>query len=218
MSKMLEKLGVYDLVVILLTGSIILTLSIMYIQLTDIIELPEDTQVSETFLFLVFSYFIGVVFQEIGSWICSLTIDKNNKIVCSTFQDLSNTRYHLSQDERDGIINYIKEKKQSKSISEYSAYSYCKYYVFENCKTTEIKRDLTLAGMSRSFSIFFAVLTVVSVINFFGHFSLPIVMIAITSLFFSILFYVRFIRFQKIRYINIFRMFYYSVVQFKKSR
>lgn len=209
---MLEKLGVYDLVVVLLTGSIILTLSIIYIQFTSIIELPEVVQVSETLLFLVISYFIGIVFQEVGSWVCNLAIDKNHTIICSTLHDSRNSRYHLSQDECDGIFDYIKGKMRTKEVSEYSVYSFCKYYVYKNCKTNELKRDLTLAGMSRSFFIFFVLLFVVSTIYYFGHLSSSILIIAIFSLLLSVLFFVRFIRFQKLRYIKVFRLFYYSAI------
>lgn len=65
-SAILDKLGIYDLIAVLLPGISILTFSVLVIQYVYKIEI-KGLQINETLTFLVLSYFIGLIFQEIGS-------------------------------------------------------------------------------------------------------------------------------------------------------
>lgn len=69
MSKILDKLGIYDLVAVLLAGISISTFTILVLQLIYKIPIDTNLQVNETLLFFVLSYFLGLIFQEISSFI-----------------------------------------------------------------------------------------------------------------------------------------------------
>ena len=69
LSKILDKFGIYDLVGVLLSGISISTLSLLVLQLVYGIQVNIELHVSETLSFLVISYFLGLIFQELGSFV-----------------------------------------------------------------------------------------------------------------------------------------------------
>ena len=75
MSKIFDKLGIYDLVAVLLSGICMSTFSILVFQLIYNVPVTMDVHVDETVLFFVLSYFLGLIFQETGSFIKKL--DRN---------------------------------------------------------------------------------------------------------------------------------------------
>ena len=79
MSKILDKLGIYDLVAVLLAGISISTFTILVLQLIYKIPIDTNLQVNETLLFFVLSYFLGLIFQEISSFIQKKSTHKNNR-------------------------------------------------------------------------------------------------------------------------------------------
>lgn len=68
MNKILDKLGIYDLVAVLLSGISISTFSLLIMRIVYNKQVDLDLQVNETLLFLVLSYFVGLIFQELGSF------------------------------------------------------------------------------------------------------------------------------------------------------
>lgn len=63
MNKILDKLGLYDLIAVLLSGISILTISIFVLQYVYKVSVDIDLMVSDTLTFFVFSYFVGLIFQ-----------------------------------------------------------------------------------------------------------------------------------------------------------
>lgn len=117
MDKILEKLGIYDLVVLLLTGMIILLFSIKISPLFSI-----DLEINDTLHFLIISYFVGMIFQEIGSKI-------NNRKMLKMVFEISND-YHISllEEEKIFIINKISEilNVDSSDLNINLIYNHCK--------------------------------------------------------------------------------------------
>lgn len=103
MSSILNKFGVYDLIAILLSGTSILTLSILVLNLVYGVTLDEAISVNETLSFLVLSYFLGLTFQEIGSLILKKVIYRGNCLLESAISSKSETHVHLSDEELDSI-------------------------------------------------------------------------------------------------------------------
>ena len=212
-SKILDKLGIYDLVAVLLSGICIFTFSILVLQLIYKIPIDINLQVYETLLFFVLSYFLGLVFQEISSFIQKST-HKNNRLLKAALKTSNNSHIFLTDIEKNGVYLYVTEKLNLNPDEDNDniVYNYCKFYILENSDTTRIDKDQSISSMGRSLSLYFALLTFIVFVNCFFQPSIIKIVLVIISVCFSILLYYRCIRFAKLRYINIFRIFYYNVV------
>ena len=202
MDKILEKFGIYDLVAILV------------LQLFYKFSININFRVNETVVFFVISYFLGLVFQEFGSFIQKKTTHKNNALLKAALKTSDNSHIYLTDKEKKGVYSYIIEKLNLNPHDNIDniVYNYCKFYILESNETTRIDKDQSISAMSRSLSLYFALLAVmVFISNFFEPAAMKIILVII-SLFFAGLFYYRCMRFTKLRYINIFRTFYYKVV------
>ena len=161
MNKILEKLGLYDLTVLLLTGMIITTLTVIILEYVfQFNEAGELFQVSETVLFLVISYFIGLVFQEIGSIAQKHIIHRNNGVLKRALKASYNSHYLLSEIEIKKINDFVKDKLQLDNIrgQESVVYNYCKSGLMQNGDMTKVDRDQYISSMSRSLSVYFGLI------------------------------------------------------------
>ncbi len=210
MSKILDKFGIYDLVAVLLSGINICIFSLLVLQLVYKIPIDIELQVNKTLSFLVISYFLGLIFQEFGSLVQKIITHKNNTLLKKALKvsDKSNTL--LTETEKDGVYTYVKSKFNVENDN--IVYNYCKFYIIENYDTTRIDKDQSLSAMSRSLFLYFVILAIIALINiFFNPNHLNIILLSVSIILLA-LFRYRWIRFTKLRYIYIFRTFYYNVV------
>ena len=214
MSNILDKLGIYDIVAVLLAGINISTFSIMILQWIYKIPIDVNVQVNETLLFFVLSYFFGLIFQEVSSFIQKKSTRKNNRVLKEALKTSSNSHIYLADIEKKGVYDYIikKLKLNPDDDNDNVVYNYCKFYILENSDTTRIDKEQSISSLGRSLSLYFALLAFVVLINSFFQPSIVKIILVIISVCFSILLYYRCIRFAKLRYINIYRTFYYKVV------
>lgn len=214
MNKILDKLGIYDLVAVLLSGICIFTFTDLVLQMGYNISidtiLPEDT----TLLFLVISYFLGLIFQETGSFVQKEVTHKHNKILKRALNTSDDSHIYMTEIEKRGVEFYVIEKLKL-NVNEDNdniIYNYCKFFFLENEDTSRIDRDQSLSAMSRSLSLFFMLIAVLVFFDtLFIASTIKYVLIFI-SVFLAVLFYRRWIRFAVLRYTNIIRTFYYKVV------
>ena len=80
MSVILEKLGIYDLVAVLLTGINISIFTICVFKYIYKYPIFMNWQIKESLFFLVISYFVGIIFQELGSIILKKVFFRNKII------------------------------------------------------------------------------------------------------------------------------------------
>lgn len=203
MDKILEKLGIYDLVAVLLTGMIILLLS-HNILLFYSIEIKAD----ETIQFLILSYFIGMLFQEIGNKMI------NKKILKMVF-DGDQADYHISLLPKE--VDLIKQTVAFKinvdvsSLSIIEIYTYCKkIYVDSSNGLAEIDKQQSIGGMARSLFVYFIMTACFLTIRLLICLDIITVLLLIVSLLFARIFYQRYIRFYRRRYVHILRSYYYN--------
>lgn len=214
MNKILDKFGVYDLVAVLLPGISISTFSVLILQMVYKVSVDVNLQVNETLTFLVLSYFLGLVFQELGSIIQKKITYKNNGLLKEALNTSKDSHLYLTENEKKGIFSYVIEKLRLNvnENNENIVYNYCKFYVLESGDTSRIDKDQSLGAMSRSLSLYFIMLSIVILNSVFLQPSLFKIVLIILSLAFTVLLYNRCVRFAKLRYIYIFREFYYKVV------
>ena len=160
MDKILEKLGIYDMMVLLLTGMIMLltTIKIFPFLSFDIKFCLEDS-----LQFLTISYFFGMIFQELGSKLNS------RKLLKTVFRITGDIHLSLSQKEidfiKDTVCNELDITFSEEAISE--IYNYCKLsYIKLNKTTIEIDKQQSIGGMARSLSIYFILISEIAVIKF----------------------------------------------------
>ena len=82
LDNILSRLGIYDLMGVLYTETII-SVTLWFINsVFDIVNLQfQALDVNGTFLFIVISYFLGLVFQEVGSFISKSIFFRKNKLL-----------------------------------------------------------------------------------------------------------------------------------------
>lgn len=212
MHKVLDKFGIYDLVGVLLSGISICTFSLLVLQLVYNIRIDMGLQINKALTFIVLSYFVGLIFQELSSLIQKKITFRNNALLKQSLNTSEKSHILLTQKERDGIYSYVKIKLNLDEDNDNVVYNYCKFYVIENYDTTRIDKDQSLSAMSRSLSLYFLILSISVLITAFINPKPLYIFLIFLSALFSVLLHYRCIRFAKLRYIYIFRTFYYNVV------
>ena len=198
MDKILERLGIYDLVGVMFSGLIILLLTKYMLAFLNL-----KIEIDDTFQMLIISYFIGLVFQEIGS--------KLNcwKILISIFKPTRDLHISLLQKEIDFLI----EEGQIKLGYENATNNLVEIYIF--CKTKsngdlDFDRKQALSGMARSLMIYFLFSSSVLIIGFFITFDYKYLVILFLCLCLSWIFYNRYKRFLRMKYVHVLRSYYCS--------
>ncbi len=215
MNKILDKFGIYDLVAVLLSGISILTFSVLVLQIVYKISLETNLQVNETLSFLVLSYFFGLIFQEVGSWVQKRITYKNNGLLKAALKTSVNSHIFLTEIEKNGVYSYVVNhlNLSAEDNNDSVVYNYCKFYILKSGDTARIDKEQSLSTMSRSLSLYFLLLAIAIFTDVFFRPSFTKVILIIISLSFAVLLCYRCIRFAKLRYVDIFRTFYYNVVE-----
>lgn len=242
-----DKFGIYDIVAVLFSGVIISVFSLIvgerfYGLFTDI-----KFQKKEIIYFLVISYFVGLVFQEVGSLFQKRIISqkfvsflqKKKRFKCFTdflqekdiikkttlLQDAlkteDNSSILLTDLEKEAVEEYVRKKLKLNENNDNIIYNYCKFYMARKNNLKKIDKDLVLSVMSRSLSLYFAVLAIVMIVSWlisvistqtlYEHYEY-ILLFFISVLLFALLRF-RSIRFIYMRYIYVYRFFYYNVIK-----
>ena len=207
MGNILEKLGIYDLFVIFLSGAIITYITSLVCEKFFINKFPVS--VDETISFLILSFFVGTIFQEIGSLIFRKTFNVNKEILKAIFINSDDKSTALIKQERDGIEKYFIEKEMDYKDKE-MIYNYCKYKLLEAGVSVNGDNNQSISGLSRSLALYFGILGFIFFICSCVNMIFFLYLIICTLL--CIIFLTRCIRFIKIRYVFIFRSFYYKYI------
>lgn len=128
-NQILDKLGIYDLTAVLLSGTIMVTFSVLTGKTLFYAELLDYFEIDNTLFFLVISYFVGLVFQELGSMIQKLIICRNNRLLIRAL-DTSRTHSHqcLTTEEINSVYGIVKKELALESLPNVVVlYNYCKY-------------------------------------------------------------------------------------------
>ena len=215
MESILEKFGIYDIVAVLTTGIGICTFSTLVIQLIykKDLNLNINLIISETIVFFVISYLVGLFFQEAGSIIQNKIVYKDDGLLKKVLETSDETHEMLTQKEKEGIYNFVKSKPGMRDSDDKGIYNYCKFYVISRCDTTRIDKDQSLSAMSRSLSLYFALLALIVLISMrFYCFDWKKVCLLFISCVTAVILFFRYKRFAKLRYSNIYKIFYYKEV------
>lgn len=233
LDKVLDKLGIYDILAILLSGMVIVTItSLLLSNIYEIKITNYGIDMNNTFLFLLISYFVGLIFQELGSLFQEIIhkLIKNKSLAMYKIEKhWENEKYPnqksykcITKSEFRILREQLKrENFDSSKWDDNTIYYYCKHY---NRKENSIllEKLQSLGGMSRSFAVYFLFVFILSVINCFflvfqHNISVLHLLVPLLALSLFFLFYFRFTRFNMMRYTKIFRDYLYTNVQAKSD-
>lgn len=227
MEKAIDHLGIYDLMAVLFSGVCILVLSLLILypfnNLFEIIKFEQEESLVFIICFFTISYFIGIIFQEVSSAITKKFYEKGEKILTHSFRPPKNEHGVLTLEE-SGEIEQIVSKELGLDLSSCShketiIYNYCKFHLISTSGMSSSNKDQSIAGLSRSLSLYFFIITVVFFISLLLPNSKKIycLIMFIISPALSALFFYRYVRFLRYRYTFIFRSFYYQYIQNTKQ-
>ncbi|MDE6411218.1 MAG: hypothetical protein K2L02_01595 [Clostridia bacterium] len=222
MDKVLEKLGIYDLLGVLLSGLIMTVTTVIICYLINCYDFTG--LLSEyIFIFIVISYIIGLIFQEVSSLIDKQFFHRNGKLLRNALRPnerkllKTNHNFYFEDKERNDINEYVvtklglethnKEEWKNDNI----VYNYCKNYMIAHKGSLSGNHDQALAAMARSISLYCFLVAVFCPFSIFiGNINwLAFGLTEGIAALLSVIFYYRFLRFSYRRYLNIYRYFLY---------
>lgn len=208
MDAVFEKLGVYELFSIFFAGSVITYSSIMFNdRYFNIGIFLSSNGLNNTFLFILISCFVGFLFQELGSIVNKYIIFRGKGLLKKAYSKEKTGVNHLSAQEFKKLEALF---KKNNIIDLEEKYNTCKYYIIKNGNTSRIDKDLALSSMSRSFFLYYFIISLILLIymiaNMDGSLALPFAL----SVFVSVLMFLRQKRFAIMRYVSIFRAYLYD--------
>ena len=169
----------------------------------------------DSWTFLIVSYIVGLVFQEVTHLLQWSFTGRSNKLLVSAMKHEKDSDIYMEPSEIELLKKKIEEnwKIESERIEPNVSYNYCRSYVAKNGNTARLDREQALAAMARSFSLYCLIMFVVLLIGFVAStiqctLAFLIVFIALPIL--SGVFAYRFVRFSRRRYIATFRYFLYN--------
>ena len=141
MDNILSKIGLYDVFGVFMSGLIAVTVSIF-------LKLPiyfnfMDNDAENTICFLVICYFVGLILQEIGSFI-EAKFTKFKKTAETKFlneQKVFDNDHEMKEVEKIAcIILNISEKRSFTEADNFYVYAYCLNYLEAREKEGKVKR------------------------------------------------------------------------------
>lgn len=209
MDAVFEKLGVYELFSIFFAGSVITYSSIMLNdRYFDFDILLSKNGLNSTFLFILISCFVGFLFQELGSIVNRYIIFRGKGLLKDAYSiEKTGVNHHLSTQEFEKLEALF---KKNNIIDLEEKYNTCKYYIIKNGNASKMEKDLALSSMSRSFFIYFFIISFLLLIKMIANMDECMVIPLALSFFVSVLMFLRQKRFAIMRYVSFFRTYLYD--------
>lgn len=217
-----DKLGLYDVVAVLLSGVIIVYLSIIFLNIyfEDFMKLNVclfELDMVNLFGILIISFLVGIVFQELGSVLFRYYMFKNDRMLKDVFKESEDKSTSLTLKEKCWIEKNVKNKwdlEENENDYEVNIYNCCKYFLIKNGDMKNADKNQSISALSRSLFIYFFL----SGFLFLGIGAcksyirdVKYICVIIISFLLAYVLFKRSVRFCKMRYVNILRMFCYDI-------
>lgn len=213
MNEIFDKLGLYDLVAVLLSGISMVVVTLIANQYIWKISSDKWGILDNSLIFIVTCYLVGVIFQEIGSQIMGY-IFRNDKLLKEAMgvkvknpEAYKDYKYMLTETERKQLNDIFD------GIDDLYKYNFCRFYLLRKKKgMSRPDKDQAIAAFSRS--MIFYLIGLVFFIIMYGRADVWVQVIGvIVTVASGTLFYCRYIRFTKMRYVYIMRnfLFFYEM-------
>lgn len=213
--KVLDKLGIYDLIGVLLPGVIACAVSVIVDEALLGFGLNRYINADDLLIFLLLGYLTGVILQEIGS-LAMKFIDRGQRMLHKALKPLDDSRVHISSEEWELIESSVAMKLcKEKPISKNLLYNHCKN---AGGNSMLADKDQSIAAMSRSMAVYFSLLSLLLMGGALVTKEFRIMVFVCVFSLLSLLLWKRSERFYIMRYIRIVRAYYYrNSEQVKKA-
>lgn len=167
MESAFQKIGLYEIVGVLLTGMTAILFG-LYLEIPVINADSIDSDVMKALLFLVASYYTGIILQEISAWVDSLVFRFQDDFK----SDFLNSRVWKNKLELNDFIriaNAILNKEQDNSVfskdEQLYVFFYCKDYLEVRGKDWKPTVVESLSDMSKGLMVAFPCMLAYSLFN-----------------------------------------------------
>lgn len=220
--KILSRLGIYDIIGVWFSGAIIAYMTKFMLQ-----ACWRDISISileKPFSAILICYAIGLVFQELTSFIHKTCICKNkNRYLRNAITPKSQYYLFMEEKEIDTVNQYVAKKLNLEDSvrKDNIIYYYCKNYYYRNANTIGSERDQVIAAMARSLSFYCFVAIIIPFMKWSDLLQsstanccniLLVIGLAVLLIGLGCLFYERFKRFTYRRFITIYRYYLYNEI------
>lgn len=206
MDKILDRMGLFDLIAVLLPGSIAVSLTIIFDQIIFGFGISKYVNTDDIVVFLIISYFVGMIYQEFGSLTYKYLINAKNAVLRRSL-DTTRKNSSLTSAEKEAVQKIVcKELHLSEMPDDNQLFNYCRY---SGGSTAHSDKEQSLAAMSLNLSLYFFMLSLV--IGFWAIFhSVGNLGVAAVLLMIGLLLLQRSVRYYSVRFVRVVRTFYYS--------
>lgn len=207
MDKVLDKLGIYDLVAVLLSGICALGTTYISDELVFHHGLSLYINPENTAIFLILSYLVGTILQELGSIITKRLTNKKSKLLLQAL-DVNRTNRYISEIELRQIYVIVQTKLQLQNTPDIdTVYNFCKHC---GGNSPQADKDQSIAAFSRSLALHFYILFALILVHTIQKAQYDYLFLSTLVLLIAFIFWFRSIRFYKLRYAKIIRQYYYT--------
>ncbi len=213
MDKVLNKMGIYDIIAIWMSGALSLVLLYLQGRYVYLWEFSLSELPYKEFMFIILAYFVGIVLQEIGNLFQIRIGNMNGRYIRNVLKAprkitklLSST--YLSETEVNGINANLNAAYDDKT-----KYYYCRHILANEWDNREHNQSMAVGALSRSLSVGFCIFVLIGVCSMLAcGYSCAKLGTVLTCLFLCLVLWFRSLRLMKMRYEKIFREFYYRKV------
>lgn len=206
MDKVLDKLGIYDLVAVLLSGVCALGTTYFADELIFHLGISQHINPDDTAIFLILSYLFGTVLQELGSLITKSITNKNDRLLKQAL-DVNRANHYITAIELAQISALVQSKLHLETTPDINTvYNYCKH---SGGNSPQADKDQSIAAFSRSLALYFFAIAISVLLYALSTSHLCFLFLGIVLFAVALIFWFRSTRFYKLRYAKIVRQFYY---------
>ena len=208
LDKILNKLGIYDLIAVLLPGVSITIFAVLTLENIWKLNINQTIDFSNTMILLTVGYLVGLILQETGFDIYRHCFKIHKTLLAKILHPSEGDQHTPFTLKADEIRLFVEKELKSTSIDDLDIYDYCRFQIVNRDDSFSFDKDQSLSAMSRSFACYFSISALTTLINVLISPNLLNITLTLFSIAVAILMHTRCIRFAKKRYENIFKMFY----------
>lgn len=215
MDKIFSKIGLYDIIGIWLSGAISLAAFYLLNNYVPLCDFSIKGLSYKEFVFIILSYFVGIVLQEIGNILQMRLFNKNSRYIKNVLKPANRrtkllSYTYLSKKELNIINQYFGEKFDADCSVDFK-YHYCWNNLPKDFDYSGHNQSMAVGALSRSLSVSYFLFTCAAIRNMalFGINKANVITVVV-CLIITLLLWSRSARLLKMRYEKVFRTFYFN--------
>lgn len=214
MDKILDRLGIFDLVAVFLPGVIATGLSLVMDDAVFNTGFSAYVSPDELVIFLIISYLVGTIFQELGSLIYKYFVNRND-VLLSHALNVERKNCTLTKEEKYAVQRIVQKELRLEEVpDDTQLFHFCRY---SGGSTAHSDKEQSLAAMSMNLSLYFFLLASYAGVWSVSHQERACWYAVVIAMLVGVLFFARSARYYSVRFVRVVRTYYYSYIQKAKQ-